>query len=161
MGILDLEGKKPMMQAVVMTRAGEPQVLQLQTVPKPQIQQPQELLVRLKAAGINPIDTKLRKRGSFYRDLHPTILGCDGAGIIEAVGPGVQRFQLGEAVYFCHGGLGGPIGNYGEYAVVDERWVAPKPQSLSFAEAAAAPLVLITAWEALYDRARLQKMIRP
>jgi len=144
------------MQAILMTAPGSPDVLQLQTVAEPTIQQPTELLVRLKAAGVNPIDTKLRQRGTFYPDRLPTILGCDGAGIVEAVGGAVQRFRPGDAVYFCNGGLGGHPGNYAEWAIVDERFAAPKPQSISFAEAAAAPLVLITAWEALYDRGRLQ-----
>lgn len=143
------------MKAVLMTAPGEPEVLQLQTVPDPQIRQPTEILVRLKAAGINPIDTKLRRRGTFYPEQMPAILGCDGAGVVEAVGSAVQRWQVSDAVYFCQGGLGAATGNYAEYIVVDERFVAPKPASLSFAEAAAAPLVLITAWEALYDRGRL------
>jgi NADPH2:quinone reductase len=86
----------------------------------------------------------------------PAILGCDGAGVVESVGSNVQRFRVGDEVYFCCGGLGATLGNYAEMAVVDERFVARKPASLSFAEAAAAPLVLITAWEALYDRGRLE-----
>lgn len=144
------------MRAMVMTNAGEPDVLQLQEISKPAIKNEREVLVKLKAAGINPIDTKLRKRGTFYQDQNPQVLGCDGAGVVEEVGSGVSKFKAGDEVYFCLGGLGGPNGNYAEYAVVDERFIAKKPQSLSFAEAAAAPLVLITAWESLYDRARLQ-----
>lgn len=144
------------MKAVVMTAAGSPDVLQLQDIPNPQIQTNRELLIRLKAAGINPIDTKLRQRGTFFPQQMPAILGCDGAGIVEAVGSDVQNFRVGDAVYFCNAGLGAQPGNYAEYAVVDERFVAAKPASLSFVEAAAAPLVLITAWESLYDRARLQ-----
>ena len=144
------------MKAVLMTAAGEPEVLQMGDVPPPQLQGERDLLVRLKAAGVNPIDTKLRRRGTFFPDQMPAILGCDGAGVVEAVGPGVQQFQVGDEVYFCNGGLGGHPGNYAELTVVDERFVAPKPKSLTFAEAAAAPLVLITAWEALYDRARLE-----
>ena len=144
------------MKAVVMTAPGEPEVLQLQEVPDPTIHTSTEILVRLVAAGVNPIDTKLRKRGTFYPDQMPAILGCDGAGVVEAVGSNVQRFRVGDEVYFCCGGLGATLGNYAEMAVVDERFVAHKPASVSFAEAAAAPLVLITAWEALYDRGRLE-----
>jgi NADPH2:quinone reductase len=143
-------------KAILMTAAGNPEVLQVHTVPDLSLQQPTELLVRLKAAGVNPIDTKLRKRGTFYPDRMPAILGCDGAGIVEAVGEEVQQFRVGDEVFFCNGGLGGHPGTYAEMAVVDERFVARKPASLSFAEAAAAPLVLITAWEALYDRGRLE-----
>jgi NADPH2:quinone reductase len=145
------------MKAVLMTEAGEPEVLQLQEVPDPKIQNDTELLVRLHAAGINPIDTKLRGRGTFYPDQMPAILGCDGAGVVEAIGSGVQHFQVGDEVYFCAGGIGvSGTGNYAEFAVVEARMVAHKPTSLSFTEAAAAPLVLITAWEALYDRGRLE-----
>jgi NADPH2:quinone reductase len=145
------------MKAVLMTEAGKPEVLQLQEVPDPKIQNDTELLVRLHAAGINPIDTKLRGRGTFYPDQMPAILGCDGAGVVEAVGSGVQHFQVGDEVYFCAGGIGvSGTGNYAEFAVVEEQMVAHKPTSLSFTEAAAAPLVLITAWEALYDRGRLE-----
>lgn len=144
------------MKAVVMTATGDPEVLQLQDIPQPNIEKDTEILVRLKAAGVNPIDTKLRKRGTFYPDQTPAVLGCDGAGIVEAIGSAVSKFNIGDEVYFCNGGLGGPTGNYAEYAVIDERFAAKKPASLSFAEAAAAPLVLLTAWEALYDRARLQ-----
>ncbi|VXD11094.1 zinc-dependent alcohol dehydrogenase family protein [Planktothrix paucivesiculata] len=144
------------MKAVLMIEVGEPDVLQLQEIPDPQIKSDIEILVRLKAAGINPIDTKLRSRGTFYPDQMPAILGCDGAGIVEKVGSQVKKFQVGDAVYFCQGGLGAESGNYAELIVVDEKFASLKPQSLSFVEAAAAPLVLITAWEALYDRGRLQ-----
>lgn len=145
-----------MVKAVLMTAAGNPDVLQLQQVEKPVSVGETEILVKLKAAGINPIDTKLRSRGTFYPEKMPAILGCDGAGIVEAVGSGVQKFRVGDEVYFCSGGLGDRYGNYAEYTVVEERLVAHKPKSISFAEAAATPLVLITAWEALYDRGRLE-----
>ncbi|MBK1990715.1 zinc-dependent alcohol dehydrogenase family protein [Sphaerospermopsis aphanizomenoides BCCUSP55] len=143
------------MKAVLMTTTGDPDVLKLQEVPKPTPRN-REILVRLVAAGINPIDTKLRKRGTFYPEQMPAILGCDGAGVVETVGAEVQKFRTGDEVYFCYGGLGAHQGNYAEYTTVDERFVASKPKSISFAEAAAAPLVLITAWEALYERGRLE-----
>jgi NADPH2:quinone reductase len=145
------------MKAIVMSQPGTPDVLKLENVPKPKIRKPDEILVKLKAAGINPIDTKIRQRGTFYPQDMPAILGCDGAGIVEQVGNGVTKFKPGDEVYFYGGGLGKQgTGNYAEYTVIAERLLARKPTSLSFAEAAAAPLVLITAWEALYDRARLQ-----
>lgn len=144
------------MKAVLMIAAGGPEVLQVQEVPNPQIRQDTEMLVRLRAAGINPIDTKVRSRGTFYPDSLPAILGCDGAGVVEAIGSAVQRFRVGDEVYFCNGGVGGDPGTYAEYAVIDEQFAAQKPTSLNFTEAAAVPLVLITAWEALYDRGRLE-----
>lgn len=143
------------MKAIAFNTPGDPQVLQVQEWPQPKIQTGRELLVRLKAAGVNPIDTKLRGRGTFYPERMPAILGCDGAGIVEAVGDEVQHFQVGDEIYFCNGGIGADPGNYAQFTTLDERFAAPKPVSLSFAEAAAAPLVLITAWEALYDRAQL------
>ncbi|MCG9884147.1 MAG: zinc-dependent alcohol dehydrogenase family protein [Cyanobacteria bacterium] len=143
------------MKAIAMTEPGSPAVLVPQEMPTPDLVTDTDVRVRLVAAGINPIDTKLRSRGTFYPDLAPHVLGCDGAGIVEAVGSAVTAFSPGDAVYFCYGGLGGPTGNYAEAIVVPEACLAPKPQSLSFAEAAAAPLVLITAWEALFDRGRL------
>lgn len=140
------------MKAIAHFTPGSPEVLQLQDLPDPTIQKETDVLVKLRAAGVNPIDTKLRARGTFYPDRSPHVLGCDGAGVVEAVGAAVQRFQVGDEVFFCNGGLGGLSGTYAELAVVDERFLAHKPAALSFAEAAAAPLVLITAWESLYDR---------
>ena len=144
------------MKAILMTTPGNPDVLTLSEIPNPTLKTPTEILIKLKAAGVNPIDTKLRQRGTFYPDEMPAVLGCDGAGIVEVVGSRVTRFKPGDEVYFCAGGLGKTdTGNYAEYAVVEEHLVARKPTTLSFAEAAACPLVLITAWESLYDRGRL------
>jgi len=144
------------MHAILMTRSGGPEVLEARELPVPELPSPNHVRVRLHAAGINPVDTKLRKAGTYYPDRLPTILGCDGAGVVEAAGSAVTRFRVGDEVYFFHGGIGGEPGNYAQYNVVHEDHIARKPKNLSFAEAAAVPLVLITAWEALYDRARLQ-----
>jgi NADPH2:quinone reductase len=144
------------MRAVLMHMAGSPDVLQLAEVEAPVIKQGNQILVRLQAAGVNPVDTKLRSRGTFYPDRLPTILGCDAAGIVTAIGNKVTRFSIGDEVYFCNGGIGGHPGNYAGMAVIDEAFAAHKPANISFAEAAAAPLVLITAWESLFDRANLE-----
>lgn len=143
------------MKAILMTRTGAAEVLRLEEIPEPGITVPSQIKVQLKAAGINPIDTKLRRGGLFYENALPAVLGCDGAGVVAEVGAAVTRFKPGDPVWFCNGGLGADQGNYAEYTVLDERWAAPMPKSLSFETAAAAPLVLITAWGALYDRARL------
>jgi NADPH2:quinone reductase len=143
------------MKAILMTGVGARDVLALRELPEPEPRRAHDLLVRLKAAGVNPVDTKLRGRGTYYPDRLPCVLGCDGAGVVEAVGPQVTRFRAGDAVYFCNGGIGGDPGCYAEYTVVDDRYAALKPASLDFAEAAAAPLVLITAWESLHDRGRV------
>jgi len=146
------------MRAVLMRGTGIPDILTVEEVNQPEISEANQLLIRVMAAGINPVDTKVRSNGLFFPDGFPAILGCDGAGIVEAVGSDASRFQPGDQVYYCYGGLGNRIGNvsvgnYAEYAVVDEAYVAIKPDCLGFDEAAAAPLVLITAWEALFDRA--------
>ena len=148
------------MRAIVMNEPGSPDLLTVQQIEQPEIVRPEQILVKLMAAGVNPIDTKLRGGGLYFPDGLPAILGCDGSGIVEAVGSEVTRFQPGDQVYYCYGGLGQrsgdfSVGNYAEYAVVDEAYVAIKPAALGFDEAAAAPLVLITAWEALFDRARI------
>lgn len=144
------------MKAVLMTATGGVDVLQYTEVPNPTLRHEHDMLVRLKAAGVNPVDTKLRANGVYFPDNMPVILGCDGAGVVEAVGAEVTRFSAGDEVYFCNGGIGQPQGNYAQYTLVDERLAARKPSSIGFIEAAAAPLVLITAWESLHDRARLQ-----
>ncbi len=143
------------MQAIIMEQCGGPEVLRLTDVPIPEITASQ-IRVRLHAAGVNPVDTKLRRNGTYFPADMPAILGCDGAGIVDAVGSEVTRFQPGDAVYYCYGGLGKKgTGNYAAYAIVEEAFAARKPDCLDFVEAAAAPLVLITAWESLFDRAHL------
>lgn len=144
------------MKAVLMTQTGTPDVLTYTDIPEPQITAPTQLKVRLHAAGVNPIDTKLRRNGVFYPDALPAVLGCDGCGEVVAVGNEVDAYKPGDAVWFCNGGLGKEQGNYAEYTVIDRRWAAPKPKSVSFIEAAAGPLVLITAWGALFSRGGLQ-----
>jgi NADPH2:quinone reductase len=114
-------------------------------------------LVRLYAAGINPVDYKLRRVGGFYPNRLPLILGCDGAGVVEAVGNAVARFKAGDEVYLMNGGMGGDDqGNYAELTTIHQDYAALKPESLSMAEAATVPLVWLTAWEALVDRIHLQ-----
>jgi NADPH2:quinone reductase len=144
------------MKAVVMTGPGGPEVLEFVDIPDPEITHPGQVKVRLYAAGVNPIDTKLRGRGVFFENAYPAVLGCDGAGEIVAIGDAVVDFDVGDRVWFCHGGLGREQGNYAEYTVINADEVAFMPDSLEYAEAAAAPLVLITAWEALYERARIR-----
>ncbi len=140
------------MKAVVMTAVGGPETLKLRDLPEPGITTPTGIKVRIRAAGINPIDTKVRSRGLFQGKV-PAILGCDGAGEVIEIGGDVTRFNPGDRVWFCHGGLGGAQGNYAEYTVLDESHVERMPASISFEEAAAAPLALITAWESLITQA--------
>jgi NADPH:quinone reductase len=142
------------MRAVLMTAVGGPDVLKVAELPEPEITGEHDVRVRLRAAGINPVDTKLRSGGTIGGTL-PAVLGWDGAGIVEGIGPAVSRVTPGDEVYFCDGGFGPTPGTYQEVKIVDERYLARKPGRLSFVEAAAAPLVTITAWEATRDRARV------
>ena len=144
------------MQAVTLSGTGEPEVLKLSEIERAKIQSSTDVLINLKAAAVNPLDTKLRS-GKYPVDPLPSILGCDGSGIVSEIGSAVTDLAVGDEVYFFHGGISGIPGNYAEYIALDQRFVALKPTSLSFVEAAAAPLVLITAWESLFDRANVQK----
>ncbi|BBJ00406.1 oxidoreductase [Ferrigenium kumadai] len=145
------------MKAILATAAGGTDVLQLRDIPKPELPSPHHLRVKLAAAGVNPVDTKLRAKPAYHPDKLPAILGCDGAGVVEAVGDQVTRFKVGDEVYFCNGGIGDEPGNYAEYTTLHEEYCAAKPANLSLQDSAALPLVLITAWEALVERANLQK----
>lgn len=113
-----------------------------------------EVLVRIAASGVNPLDTKIRAgKGAHARQPLPAVLGIDMAGTVVALGDGVTNFQLGDEVFGMTGGVGGVQGSLAEYAAVDARLIARKPAQLSMREAAALPLVFITAWEGLVDRA--------
>jgi len=115
-------------------------------VPRPQ---GRDLLVRVKAVSVNPVDVKvrMRKQGT---EAQPVILGWDAAGIVEAAGGDCQLFRPGEEVYYA-GNVNRP-GTNAPFHLVDERIVGRKPKSLSFVEAAALPLTTLTAWELLFDR---------
>ena len=139
---------------MLMTAAGGPEVLQLAEVPIPVLPSDKHMLVKLHAAAINPADYKRRKNGIGNFPL-PAILGFDAAGVVEKIGAKVARFKPGDAVYFLQNGLGAGPGAYAEYTTVHEEYAAAKPTSLDFVQAAAVPLVFITCWEALHDRAHL------
>jgi len=109
-----------------------------------------DLLVKVEAVSVNPVDYKQRKAGSST----PRVLGWDAAGTVEAVGSEVTLFKPGDAVYYA-GDVTRP-GCDSEFHLVDERIVGRKPKSLDFAQAAAIPLTAITAWEAFFDRLKVQ-----
>jgi NADPH:quinone reductase len=135
------------MRAQILTAWGGPENFKLTDIPKPEIR-PGMVLVRLVATSVNQIDTKIRTGLPIGPEL-PAVLGADVAGIVEEVGAGVLDFMPGEAVYGCAGGVKGHGGTLAEYILADARLLAPKPASLSMREAAALPLVTITAWEGL------------
>lgn len=130
--------------------------LTLREVPKPS-PRPGEVLIRIVASGVNPIDCKVRKGLSPYAMPElPAILGTDMAGVIEEVGADVSGFALGDEVFGLVGGVWGMPGTLADYVAVDVNLVARKPKTLSMRESAALPLVTLTAWEGLVDRAGVQ-----
>lgn len=139
------------MQAIALTRKlplDHPDCFELLTLPDP-VPGPRDVLVRVKAIAVNPVDYKQRQARK-EEDTTPRILGWDAAGIVEATGSEVTLFRPGDEVFYA-GDVTRP-GCNAELQLVDERIVARKPGSLGFAEAAALPLTAITAWECLFDR---------
>src|SRR5215467_8953305 len=145
--------EKAMMKAVVAHEYGAPGVLKLEHVPRPEPRE-DEALVRVIASSVNPADP-LTLSGKYAREFGthlPLIPGYDIAGVVEKTGTNVTKLKVGDAIY------GYPTfgGGWAEYVTVKEWEVAPKPKSLSFAEAAAVPMGALTAWQALVDVAKLQ-----
>ena len=115
-----------------------------------------EVLVKVHASGVNPLDIKIRAaKAPHAQQALPAVLGIDMAGVIEEVGEYVTSFRVGDEVYGMVGGVGGHQGTLGAYLSVDASLLALKPTSLSMREAAALPLSVITAWEGLVDRAQV------
>ncbi|TMN20428.1 zinc-binding alcohol dehydrogenase family protein [Pseudoxanthomonas sp. X-1] len=141
------------MKAVAYLQAGlpidDPAALVDVDLPQP-VPGPRDLLVKVHAVSVNPVDTKVRHRAQVTE---PRVLGWDAVGTVEAVGEAVTLFKPGEVVYYA-GSINRP-GSNAEYQLVDERIVARKPASLDDAQAAALPLTAITAWELLFDRLRI------
>lgn len=117
-----------------------------------------EVLVRIHASGVNPLDTKIRAgKAAHAQQPLPAILGLDMAGVVEEVGPGVTAFRPGDEVYGMVGGVGGRQGTLAEMVVAHTDLLAIKPKALSMREAAALPLSTITAWEGMVDRANVHE----
>ncbi|PSR15907.1 zinc-binding alcohol dehydrogenase family protein [filamentous cyanobacterium CCP3] len=139
------------MKAVALTHylpISDPESLFDARLPKPS-PTGRDLLVRVEAVSVNPVDTKVRAPKDKVEDI-PKVLGYDAAGVVEGVGEAVTRFQPGDAVYYA-GDMTRP-GSNAEFQLVDERIAGHQPSTLSFAEAAALPLTTITAWESLFTR---------
>src|SRR5215472_6055083 len=140
------------MKAVRITQFGSPDVIVNTNIPRPEAGNGQ-LLVRIRAAGVGPWDALIRKGTSGIQQALPLTLGSDIAGTVEAIGAGVDGFQIGEEVY----GLTNEqfTGGYAEYAAASAGRMARKPKTLSFVEAAGAPVVAVTAWQMLFEYARV------
>ncbi|MET4080627.1 NADPH2:quinone reductase [Pedobacter sp. UYP30] len=142
------------MKALVLENFGSPYVLK--DIEKPVAKEGQ-VLVKIEASGVNPLDLKIKLgQAAHARVTTPAIPGIDMAGIIESIGEGVQNFKIGDEVYGMTGGIGEVQGSLAEYAAVDADLIALKPKNLSMKEAAALPLIFITAWEGLVDRANVR-----
>ena len=145
---------KPTMKAIVLHEYGGPEVLKYEDVPRPKPKEDQ-ILARVIAAGVNPVDGMIRS-GMFAKDektAFPRILGADIAGVVEKTGSKITKFKAGDAVY-AYISLDNE-GGYAEYALATENEASPKPKSLDYVEAAAVPVVALTAWQALIDTAKL------
>lgn len=142
------------MRAYVVNEPGAP--FTSAELPRP-VPAPNEVLVRVLASGVNPLDTKIRAgKAAHARQPLPAVLGLDMAGIVEEVGSAVSGFRPGDEVYGMVGGVGGHQGTLAEFVAVNADLLARKPKSLSMREAAALPLITITAWEGIVDRARVR-----
>ncbi len=130
--------------------ASDPDCLVDVELPVPELRR-HDVLVRVQAVSVNPVDVK--RRAGLQRSDEPTVLGYDAAGVVEAVGPAVTSLGVGDEVFYA--GDVSRAGSNAELQVVDERIVAERPGTVSFADAAALPLTSITAWESLFDRLRL------
>lgn len=144
------------MKAMIIEQFGSPETFKEANLATPAVL-PHHVLIHVAATSVNPVDYKIRQ--GVLADIAPSfpaILHGDVAGTIVVVGTGVDRFNVGDEVYACAGGVRGTGGALAEYMLADFRLVAHKPKSLTMAEAAALPLVSITAWEGLIDRAQVQ-----
>jgi len=143
------------MRAMVIDKFGGPEVFKSAEIPVPAMK-PGHILIRVQATSVNPIDCLIRSMGPPFAPALPTVLHGDVAGTVEAVASDVVTFQPGDEVYACAGGVTGAGGALAEYMLADAALVAHKPKSLSMREAAALPLVTITAWEGLFQRVRIK-----
>lgn len=141
------------MQAVILSDFGT--LMTLDTIVRP-VAGPGEVLVRVKASGINPLDIKIAAgMAGHAKTVLPAILGMDFAGVVAELGAGVSEFNVGDEVYGMAGGIGAVPGSLAQFAAVDAQLLARMPANISMRQAAALPLVFITAWEGLVDRAGL------
>lgn len=149
------------MRALVVTRPGGPGVLEVREVARPRLRDEDDVIVQVKAAGINPADWQNRKSGAVYEGsgvgADSTILGIDGVGVVVEVGGAVDNLRLGDQVWYVDGGYTGNPGSYAEYKVVRSDYVTAMPSTLDFVQAAALPVVGLTAWEAVFDKGRVNR----
>jgi NADPH:quinone reductase-like Zn-dependent oxidoreductase len=134
-------------------RFGPPDVIELDDLPQPK-PDPDQVVIRVAAAGVGPWDALIREQKSVVNVPLPITLGSDLSGIVESVGSDIHHFKPGDEVY----GATNPqfVGGYAEYALASASMIARKPNSITFEEAASAPVVAVTAWQMLFDYAKAQ-----
>ena len=140
------------MKAAYIEQTGPPECIQYGELPRPEPTATQ-VLVRVTAAAVNPIDTYIRNGAKYWELPRPYIVGCDLAGVVEAVGPQVKRFRPGDRVWGSNQGLMGRQGTFAEYCAVDECWLYPIPAGVEDQTAASLALVGITAHLGLFREA--------
>ena len=138
------------MRAVQIHTFGGPDVLQFEETPRPE-PGPHQVLVRVHAAGVNPVDWKIRE-GKLGQIPLPSIMGSDFSGEIEALGPDVTEYRVGEMVF---GSVADESGSYAQYALAPVAHIVEKPKEIDHVHAAAIPVPAMTAWQALFDEAKL------
>jgi len=143
------------MKAAYIERTGSPEVITYGDLPPPTLG-PRDVLVRVAAVSVNPIDTYVRSGMVAAQLTFPFIVGCDLAGTVEAVGAEVTKFKPGDRVWGSNQGLMGRQGTFAEYAAVEEQWLYPTPQNVRDKDAAAVSLVGITAYLGTIRDAKLQ-----
>lgn len=140
------------MKAVRIHRFGAPEVISLDEVPKPE-PGPGEVLVRISATGVGPWDAQIRRGESVRPQPLPLTLGSDLSGLVDSIGVGVNEINVGDEVFGVTNGRF--TGAYAEYAVANATMLAPKPKTLNHVHAASVPVVAVTAWQMIFDFARL------
>ncbi len=144
------------MKAIVLHEHGGPELFRVEEVANPELRSG-HILIKVAASSVNPVDFKIRQGLIPIGPDLPGILHGDMAGVVEEVDEEVDGFVPGDEVYGCVGGFKDLPGVLADYALADARLLAKKPADLSMTEAAALPLVTITAWNALMDRAKVSK----
>lgn len=144
------------MKAAYIEQTGPPEAIQFGDLPQP-APQGREVLVKVAAVAVNPIDTYIRSGLVQVPLPKPFIVGCDLAGTVEVVGPEARRFRPGDRVWGSNQGLMGRQGTFAQYAAVDEAWLYPVPEGVENTAAAAIALVGITAWLGLFRDAQLRE----
>lgn len=140
------------MRVQLIREFGSSSVFEAADIPTPELK-PGHVLIEVKASSVNPMDYKVRGNGPPIAPELPAVLHADVSGVVTGVGEGIGGFRVGDEVYGCAGGVKGQGGALAEFMLADARLIAKKPATLDFPEAAALPLVTLTAWEGLIDKA--------